>query len=85
VQRPKNGSDVTGFGSFDNSMCRRVLNLLEPCDLRLGNVMIESCSSQAWKWKWWKLLWNQGMDGYCEADEYGNSRIWKWMRSGQQR
>ena len=66
-------------------MCRTVLNLLEPCDLRLGNVMIESCSSQAWKWQWWKLLWNQGMDGYCEADEYDNSRIWRRMRSGQQR
>jgi len=29
------GSDVTGFGSFDNSTCERVLDLLETGDLRL--------------------------------------------------
>jgi len=34
------GSDVTGFGSFDNSTCKRVLDLLEPRDLRLGQVVI---------------------------------------------
>ena len=33
-------SDVTGFGSFDNSTCKRVLDLLEPGDLRLGQVVI---------------------------------------------
>ena len=44
VQRPEDGSDVTGFGSFDNSTCKRVLDLLEPGDLRLGQVVIESCS-----------------------------------------
>jgi len=36
----------------------------------------ESYSSQAWseqwKWRWWKLFWNRGMEGYGEADEYGN-------------
>jgi len=32
---------VTGFGSFDNSTCERVLDLLEPGDLRLGQVVIE--------------------------------------------
>jgi len=32
---------VTGFGSFDNSTCKRVLDLLEPGDLRLGQVMIK--------------------------------------------
>jgi len=31
---------VTGFGSFDNSTCKRVLDLLEPGDLRLGLVVI---------------------------------------------
>jgi len=31
---------VTGFGSFDNSTCKRVLDLLEPGDLRLGQVVI---------------------------------------------
>jgi len=44
VQRPKDGSDVTdvtGFGSFDNSTCQRVLDLLEPGDLRLGQVVIK--------------------------------------------
>ena len=34
-------SDVTGFGSFDNSTCKRVLDLLEPGDLRLGQVVIK--------------------------------------------
>jgi len=41
VQRLKDGSYVTGFGSFDNSMCKRVLDLLEPGDLRLGQVVIK--------------------------------------------
>jgi len=41
VQRPKDGIDVTGFGSFDNRTCKRVLDLLEPGDLRLGQVVIE--------------------------------------------
>ena len=41
VQIPKDGSDVTGFGSFDNSTCKRVLDLLEPCDLRLWQVVIK--------------------------------------------
>jgi len=31
---------VTGFGSFGNSTCKRVLDLLEPGDLRLGQVVI---------------------------------------------
>jgi len=31
-------SDVTGLGSFDNSTCKRVLDLLEPGDLRLGRL-----------------------------------------------
>jgi len=29
---------VTGFGSFDNSTCERVLDLLDPGDLRLRQV-----------------------------------------------
>ena len=41
MQRPEDGSDVTGFGSFDNDMCKRVLDLLEPGDLRLGQVVIK--------------------------------------------
>ena len=30
---------MTGFRSFDNSTCKRVLDLLEPGDLRLGQVI----------------------------------------------
>ena len=41
MQRPKDGSDVTGFGSFDNSSCKRVRDVLEPGDLRLGQVVIK--------------------------------------------
>jgi len=32
---------VTGFGSFDNSTCKRVLDLLKTGDLRLGQVVIK--------------------------------------------
>jgi len=41
VQRPKDGSDVTGLESFDNSTCKKVQELLEPGDLRLGQVVIK--------------------------------------------
>ena len=41
MNRPEDGSDVTGFGSFDNSTCERVLGLLEPSDLSLGQVVIK--------------------------------------------
>ena len=41
MQRLQDGSDVTGFGSFDNSTCKRVLDPLEPGDLRLGEVVIK--------------------------------------------
>ena len=41
MQRTKDGSDVTGFGSFDNSTCKRVLDLLEPLDVRLRQVVIK--------------------------------------------
>jgi len=40
VQRPKDASDVTGFGSFD-STCKRVLDLLELGNLTLGQVVIK--------------------------------------------
>jgi len=32
---------VTGFESFENNTCKRVLDLLEPRDLRLGQVVIK--------------------------------------------
>ena len=41
MQRLEDGSDVTGFGSFDNSTCKRVLDLLEPGDPRLWQVVIK--------------------------------------------
>ena len=34
---------------------------------------------------WWTLFWYRGMDGYSEADGYGNSKIWRQMRSGQKK
>jgi len=41
VQRPEDGSDVTRLGSSDNSTYKRVLDLLEPGDLTLGQVVIK--------------------------------------------
>ena len=32
---------MTGFESFENNTCKRVLDLLEPRDLRLGQVVIK--------------------------------------------
>ena len=32
---------MTGFGSFDNSTCKTVLDLLEPGDLIRGQVVIK--------------------------------------------
>ena len=75
---------MTGFRSFDNSTCKRVLDLLEPGDLRLGQVVIKRVAVV-------KLGVNNGsgdgggMDGYSEAGEYGNSKIWRQMRSGQKK
>ena len=72
---------MTGFGSFDNSTCKRVLGLLEPGDMRLGQLVIKKVAVV-------KLGVNIGsgdgrdcfgievLDGYVEADEYGNSRIY---------
>ena len=52
MQRSKGRSGVTGFGSFNNSTCERVLDLSGPGDLRLGQAVIESCSSQVWSEHW---------------------------------
>jgi len=41
VQRSEDGSGVTAFGSFDNSTCKSVLDLLKQGDLRLGQVVIK--------------------------------------------
>ena len=32
---------MTGFGSFDNSTCKTVLDLLESGDLRLGQIVVK--------------------------------------------
>ena len=74
---------MTGFGSFDTSTCERVLDLLEPGDLRLGQVMIKRVAVV-------KLGVNNGSGdgGSCfgiEAGEYGNSKIWRQMRSGRKK
>jgi len=82
---------VTGFGSFDNSTCKRVLDLLEPGDLTLGQVVIKRVAvvklrmNNGSAWRWWRLFWYRGMDGYSEADGYGNSKIWRQMRSGKKK
>jgi len=41
VQRPEDRCDVTGFGRFHNRTCERVLDLLEPGDFRLWQVVIK--------------------------------------------
>jgi len=92
VQTTEDGSDVTGFGSFDNSTCKRVLDLLEPGDLRLGQVVIKTVAvinlgvndgSGDGGSRFGRPY--RGMDGYSEAGEYGNRKIWRQMRSGQKK
>jgi len=65
-QRPKDGSDVTGFGSFDNSTCKRVLDLLQPGDVTLGQVVIKRVAVV-------KLGVNSGSGdgGSCLVSRYG--------------
>jgi len=82
---------VTGFGSFDNSTCDRVLDMLEPGDLRLGQVVIKKITVV-------KLEGSNGsgdggscfgievwMDIAKLTDEYDNSRIWRQMRFGRKK
>ena len=78
---------MTGFGSFDNSTCKRVLDLLELADLRLGKVVIKrvvvvklGVNNRSGNGGGYFRIKVQ-MDGYSEADKYGNSRIWRQMRS----
>jgi len=40
---------------------------------------------EQWKCRWWKLFWYPVMDVYSEAGEYGNSKIWRQMRSSQKK
>ena len=85
MQRPEDGSDVTGFGSFDNSKCKRVLDLLELGDLRLGQVVIKRVAVvklgvNNGSGDGGSSFWYRGMDGYSEAGEHGNSKIWRHHR-----
>ena len=41
MERFENGSDTSGFRSLNNSMSKRVSNLLEPVKLTIWKVMIE--------------------------------------------
>ena len=78
---------MTEFGSFDNSTCKRVLDLLKPGDLTLGQVVIKRVAVV-------ELGVNNG-SGDVEAvlvSRYGriqrswrNSKIWRQMRSGQKK
>ena len=81
---------MTGFGSFDNSTCKRVLDLLEPGDLKLGQVVIKRVAVV-------ELGVNNGSDdgGSCfgikvwtDTVKLANmviSKIWRQMRSGQKK
>ena len=85
-QRPEDGSGVTEFGSS----YKRVLDLLDPGDLTLGQVVIKRVAVV-------ELGVNNGSgDGrgcfgievwtvYSEADGCGNSKIWRQMRSGRKK
>jgi len=78
---------VTGFGSFDNITCKRVLYLLEPGDLRLGQVMINRVAV-------FELGVNNGSgDGgscfgihvWTDAAKLTDVVTWRQMRSGQKK
>ena len=43
---------MTEFGSFDNSTCKRVLDLLEPGDLTLGQVVIKRVAVVEQRQRW---------------------------------
>ena len=81
MQRSEDGSDVTGFGSIDNRTCNTVLDLLEPGDLTLGQVVIKRVAIV-------KLGVNNGSsDGgsYFGIEVWADTAIWRQMRSGQRR
>ena len=81
---------MTGFGSFDNSTCKRVLDLLKPVDLTLGQVVIKRVAVvelgvNNGSGDGGGCFGYRGMDRYNEADGYGNSKIWRQMRSGRKK
>ena len=73
--------DTKTASIFDNSTCERVLDLLEPGDLRLGQVVIKRVAIV-------KLGVNNGSsDGgsYFGIEVWEDTAIWRQMRSGQRR
>ena len=83
---------MTEFKSFDNSTCKRILDLLEPGDLTLGQFVIKrvavvelGVNNGSGDGGGCFLYRCRGMDGYSETDGYGNSKIWRQMRSGRKK
>jgi len=74
VERPYDGRDVTGFGGFDNSTCKRVLDLLELGDLRLGQVVIKRVAVVKLGVNTEVAMVESVLES-SESDEYGSSRI----------
>ena len=73
-------SGIERFGSFNNTVCKRVLSLLEAGHLRLKEVVVKritmiKCGVQRWRWQWYRLLWNWGKGGFSGVDECCNSKI----------
>jgi len=65
---------VTEFGSFDNSTCKTVLDLLEPGNLTLGQVVIKRVA-----------VVELGVNNGSGDGGYGNGKIWRQMRSGRKK
>ena len=62
---------MTGLGSFDNSTCKRVLDLLEPGDLTLGQVVMKRAALVKLK------VNNRSGDGGCCS----GVEVWTIQRS----
>jgi len=46
-------------------------SVLEPGDLRLGQVVIESCSSRAWSEQLDKILWTSDSEAGLKTEKLG--------------
>jgi len=75
---------VTGLGGLDNSICNKILDLLEVGYLRLGEIVIENYSNQVWS-GYEVAMVMAVLDGCSEVDECDNSRIWIQTISDQKR
>ena len=82
---------MTEFWSFDNSRCKRVLDLLEPGGqvvikrVAVVELGVNNGSGDSGGCFGMEDTGYGGMDGYIEADGYGNSKIWRQMRSGRKK